>query len=56
MNKTSQGGRRRLPTSEYRRWVGSATSIEIDRRLVTLSKSKIYCLPLIFLFLEIEIS
>lgn len=56
MNKTSQGGRRRPPTSEYRRWAGSATGIEIGIRLVSLSKSKIYCLALIFLFLEIEIS
>lgn len=50
MNKTSQGDRKRPPTSEYRRWAGSATGIGIGRRLVTLLKSKLFCLTLIFYF------
>lgn len=45
----------RVETSEYRWRPSYATSVGARKRLVTLSKFKIYCLALIFLLLEIEI-
>ena len=55
MNKRSMSGRRRPPTGDNWRWSRFVIGVGVRKRLVILLKSKIYCLALIFLLLEIEI-
>lgn len=50
-----QDNRRRPPTNEDQRRLRFTISIGVRKMLVILSKSKIHCLPSIFLFLEIKI-
>ena len=50
-----QDNRRRPPINKDRRRLRFTTGIGVRKRLVILSKSKIHCLPSIFLFLEIKI-